>query len=77
MAKVDRDRAAQVVGHERGFTFRVYDPEGIDVAGLREVVEAVKYEGLRLLKGGNGEIERDGTLTNTSRQRVGTIEGLQ
>ena len=54
MAKVDRDRAALVVGHERGFTFRVYNPEGIDVAGLLEVVEAVKYEGLRLPKGGNG-----------------------
>ena len=48
LAKVDRDRAALVVGHERGFTFRVYNPEGIDVAGLREVVEAVKYEGLKL-----------------------------
>ena len=55
LAKVDRDRAALVVGHERGFTFRVYNPEGIDVAGLREVVEAVKYEGLRLPKGGNDE----------------------
>ncbi len=47
-AKVDRDRAALVVGHERGFTFRVYNPEGIDVAGLREVVEAVRYKGLNL-----------------------------
>lgn len=44
----DRDSAAQIVGHERGFTFRVYNPEGIDVAGLREVVEAVRYEGLTL-----------------------------
>ncbi len=48
LAKVDGDRAALVVGHERGFTFRVYNPEGIDVAGLREVVEAVKYDGLKL-----------------------------
>ncbi len=48
MATVDRDSAAQIVVHERGFTFQVYNPEGIDVAGLREVVEAVKYEGLRL-----------------------------
>ncbi len=50
MAKVDRDRLALVVGHERGFTVRVYNPEGIDVAGLREVVEAVKYEGLKLTR---------------------------
>ena len=48
LAKVDRDRAAQIVGHERGFTFRVYNPEGIDVAGLREVVEAVQYKELNL-----------------------------
>jgi hypothetical protein len=48
LAKVDRDRVAQIVGHERGFTFRVYNPEGIDVAGLRDVVEAIEYKGLKL-----------------------------
>lgn len=47
---VDRDRAALVVGHERGFTFRVYNPEGVDVAALREVVEggAVSRDGVEL-----------------------------
>jgi integrase len=48
LAGVDRDRAALVVGHERGFTFKVYNPEGLDVTMLREVVEAVGYEGLEL-----------------------------
>lgn len=48
LAGVDRDRAALVVGHERGFTFRVYNPEGLDVVMLREVVEAVRYDGLEL-----------------------------
>ena len=48
LAKMDRDRAAQIVGHERGFTFRVYNPEGVDVAGLREVVEAFRYSGLKI-----------------------------
>lgn len=48
LAGVDRDRAALVVGHERGFTFRVYNPEGVDVAALREVVEAVRYPGFDL-----------------------------
>lgn len=47
-ADIDRDRAALVVGHERGFTFRVYNPEGVNVALLRRVVESVRYEGLRL-----------------------------
>lgn len=48
LAGVDRDRAALVVGHERGFTFRVYNPEGVDVAALKEVVEAVRYPLLAL-----------------------------
>ena len=43
LAKVYRDRAALVVGHERGFTFRVYNPEGVDMPALREVVEVVVY----------------------------------
>jgi len=48
LAQVDRDRAAQIVGHERGFTFRVYNPEGVDMAGLREIVEQVAYPGASL-----------------------------
>jgi hypothetical protein len=28
-----------VIGHERGFRFRVYNPEKLDLAMLREVVE--------------------------------------
>jgi integrase len=48
LAKVDRDRAALVVGHERGFTFRVYNPEGLDMPMLRDVVESVTYGGLKL-----------------------------
>ncbi len=47
-AGIDRDRAAQVIGRERGFTFRVYNPAGVDMKALRDVVEAVKYDGLRL-----------------------------
>jgi hypothetical protein len=47
-AKIDCDRAAQVVGHERGFTFRVYDKAAVDVKMLRQVVEAVRHPGLTL-----------------------------
>ena len=50
LAQVDRDRAALIVGHERGFTYRVYNPEGLDLVALREVVEAVEYEGLKVTK---------------------------
>jgi integrase len=48
IAKIDADRAGQVVGHERGFTYRVYNPEGVDLKALRAVVEAVKYPRLKL-----------------------------
>jgi len=42
------DRAALIIGHERDFTFRVYNPEGINVEALREVVAAVDYPGLKI-----------------------------
>lgn len=49
-----RRAAALVVGHERGFTYRVYNPEGVDRAALREVVERGQYAGLDLASmGGN------------------------
>ena len=48
MAGVDRDRAALVVGHEREFTFRVYNPEGMDLAMLGEVIELVRHHRLEL-----------------------------
>lgn len=41
-----RDLAAQVIGHERGFTYRIYNPEGVDVRRLRDVVERIRYSGL-------------------------------
>jgi integrase len=50
IAHVDINRAALVVGHEEGFTYREYNPAGLDVKSLREVVEAVKYPGLKLPK---------------------------
>ena len=50
LAKVDRDRAALVVGHERGFTFRVYNPEGLDMPMLQDIMETVKYAGVELPK---------------------------
>jgi hypothetical protein len=47
LAAGDRDCAALVIGHERGFMFRVYNPEGLDLALLRQVVEAMRYERLQ------------------------------
>ena len=43
-----RRRCTRLVGHERNFTFRVYNPLGLDLAMLREVVEAVRYPGRTL-----------------------------
>ena len=38
-ARVHQSEVAQLVGHGRGFTFSVYSPRGLDLKGLREVVE--------------------------------------
>lgn len=48
IARVDHDRAALVIGHERGFTFGTYNPAGLPLWDLRAVVELVRYEGLSL-----------------------------
>ena len=47
-ARVHQSEVAQLVGHERGFTFSVYSPLGLDLKGLREVVEKIKYPSLKL-----------------------------
>lgn len=47
---VSRNPAALVVGHDRGFTFSVYNPEGVDMEALRQVVETVRYDGPELAK---------------------------
>jgi hypothetical protein len=52
LAGFDRDRAALVVGHERGFTFRVYNPEGLNLTMLRDVIELVRYPGLEVARPG-------------------------
>lgn len=46
LAQVDRDLAAHVIGHDRSFTYRVYNPDGVDLRLLRDVVERVAYPGL-------------------------------
>jgi integrase len=46
-ARVPQSEVAQVVGHERaGITFGTYNPHGLDLKSLREVVERVNYKGL-------------------------------
>ncbi len=47
-ARVHQSEVAQFVGHERGFTFSVYSPLGLDIQGLRQVVEKIEYAGLDL-----------------------------
>jgi hypothetical protein len=46
-ARVPQSGAAQVVGHQRpGITFGNYNPEGMNLKALREVVEKIGYKGL-------------------------------
>lgn len=43
-ARVAQTEAAQVIGHDReGITFGVYNPEGLDIHALQQVVESIKY----------------------------------
>ena len=47
-ARVHRSEVAQFVGHERGFTFSLCLRLGLDLKGLRDVVERIEYPGLDL-----------------------------
>lgn len=47
LARVPQTEAAQVVGHDReGITFGIYNPEGLNMRTLQDVVEKIGYEGL-------------------------------
>lgn len=47
-ARLHQSEVAQLVGHHRGFTFSVYSPHGLDLKGLRAVVEKISYPKLKL-----------------------------
>jgi integrase len=50
-ARVPQSEAAQVVGHERaGITFGTYNPEGMSLKALRDVVEKIGYRGLVVVR---------------------------
>jgi integrase len=43
-ARLPQTEAAQVIGHDReGITFGIYNPEGLDIHALQQVVEAIRY----------------------------------
>jgi integrase len=39
---------AELIGHEQGFTFSVYAPMQLPVKALKELIERIRYPGLRL-----------------------------
>jgi integrase len=39
---------AELIGHEQGFTFSVYAPMQLPMKALKELIERVRYPGLRL-----------------------------
>jgi len=47
-AGVPENEWAQVFGHERGFTFRVYNPDGITLAHKAKIIGRIAYPGLDL-----------------------------
>ncbi|WP_172965641.1 site-specific integrase [Agrobacterium sp. FDAARGOS_525] len=43
-ARLPQTEVAQVVGHDReGITFGTYNPDGLDIRALQQVVEAIRY----------------------------------
>jgi integrase len=46
-ARVPQTEVAQVVGHERqGITFGTYNPRGLTLGALKEIVERIGYTGV-------------------------------
>lgn len=46
-ALVHQSEVAQIVGHERGLTFSVHSPLGLDLPGLSAIAEKIVYPGLK------------------------------
>ena len=45
-ARVHQSEVAQIIGHERGFTFSTYSPLGLELVGLVRIVEMIQYREL-------------------------------
>jgi integrase len=49
-AGVPENEAAQILGHERGFTYSRYSPHGITLARKAEIIGLIDYPGVTLPK---------------------------
>ncbi|WP_342724271.1 DUF6538 domain-containing protein [Sphingomonas palmae] len=47
-AQVPENDWAQIFGHERGFTYRVYNPDGISMTRRAEIIALIAYPGIHL-----------------------------
>jgi hypothetical protein len=56
--RVPENEWAQVFGHERGFTYAVYNPDGIDLTRKAEIISLISYPGLDIPHPGTDR-ERD------------------
>ncbi len=45
-ARVHQSEVAQIIGHERGFTFSTYSPLGLELVGLVRIIEMIEYRDL-------------------------------
>lgn len=46
-ARIPQTEVAQVVGHEReGITFGTYNPDGLSIKALKDIVEIIQYDGI-------------------------------
>ncbi len=49
-ALVHQSEVAQIIGHERGFTFSTYSPLGLELAGLVRIIEMIEYRDLETVQ---------------------------
>jgi hypothetical protein len=61
LARVPVGEWAQVFGHERGFTYGVYNPDGITLERAAQIIELIDYPALDLPQ--ISPLERDGTTS--------------
>lgn len=47
-AGVPENEWAQVLGHERGFTYQTYNPDGITLSRKAEIIELIQYQELEI-----------------------------
>ncbi|MFD1959038.1 tyrosine-type recombinase/integrase [Novosphingobium panipatense] len=63
-AGIPENEAAQILGHERGFTYSRYSPHGITLARKKEIVQLIDYPGLSFPSPTEDHMSSDGSCNS-------------